>query len=229
MSVGRIDFLDKYGEIEMSMEYDCWDKMSAQIALEDRFGDPFVAHVYSNDALDFSLSSTYSKVRYLQQLITKDMGFDRYWITEKEVTAAFYNPEKGPNSGCFVVYHMPFKKVLEADEITPDDNMFSDYLYGVEHNPPEYLDIGTEKFEEMLLKFPSGIRESDGMDFREWIVSVAKRFVENKRVEFKVNPILYYNSEINWDPKEAENIIRQRLENAGFIILDGSLDNIEEV
>ena len=106
MSVGRIDFLDKYGEIEMSMEYDCWDKMSAQIALEDRFGDPFVAHVYSNDALDFSLSSTYSKVRYLQQLITKDMGFDRYWITEKEVTAAFYNPEKGPNSGCFVVYHI---------------------------------------------------------------------------------------------------------------------------
>ena len=81
----------------------------------------------------------------------------------------------------------------------------------------------------MLLKFPSGIRENDGMDFREWIVSVAKRFVENKRVEFKVNPILYYDSKIDWDLKEAENIIRQRLENAGFTILDGSLDNIEEV
>ena len=67
------------------------------------------------------------------------------------------------------------------------------------------------------------------MDFREWIVSVAKRFVENKRVEFKVNPILYYDSKIDWDLKEAENIIRQRLENAGFTILDGSLDNIEEV
>ena len=229
MSVGRIDFLNKYGEIEMSMEYDCWDKMLAQIALEDKFGDPFVAHVYSHDVLDFSLSSPYAKVRYLQQLITKDMGFDRYWITNQEVVAAYYHPEKGPNGGCFMVFHMPFKKILEADEITPDDNMFSNYLYGYEHNPPERLDIGTEKFEEMLLKFPSGIRENDGMDFREWIVSVAKRFVENKRVEFKVNPILYYDSKIDWDLKEAENIIRQRLENAGFTILDGSLDNIEEV
>ena len=229
MSVGRIDFLDKYGEIDMSMEYESWDKMSAQIALEAQFGDPFVAHVYSNDVLDFTLNSPYSKVRYLQKLITKDMEHDHYWITDQEVTAAYYNPEKGLNGGCFVVFHMPFKKILEADEITPDDNVFSDYLYGYEHNPPEHLDIGTEKFEEMLLKFPTGIREDDGMDFREWIVSIAKKFVGIKKVEFRVNPILYYNSVIDWDPKEAESIIRQRLGNAGFTILDESLDDIEKL
>ena len=55
----------------------------------------------------------------------------------------------------------------------------------------------------------------------------AKLAERKKKVEYRLNPVLYYSSTIPLH--ETRAVIRHQLENAGFIILDESLDNIEEV
>ena len=232
MAVGRIDFLDKNGEITMSMEYESWDKMSAQIALEDNFGDSFVAHVYSYDELNFELKSPNSKVKYLQKLVPDDAEQDRFWIDENEIVAIYWNPNGGPDGfGDYLEHHFSYERILECDKEAGYDEEFSDLLYGDASNTTFCIDIGADAFESVSKDFSSGFRPNDNSftGIREWMVRTAKAKLaeRKKKVEYRLNPVLYYSSTIPLH--ETRAVIRHQLENAGFIILDGSLDNIEEV
>ena len=233
MSVGRIDFLDKNGEVKSVTEYESWDKMKAQIALEDQFGDPFIAQVYSYDKLPFELKAPNSKVRYLQDLVPDDAENDRFWVEENEIVAVYWNPNGGPDGfGDYLEHHFSFERILESDKEAKSDADFSDALYGDATNDTFCLDIGTREFEEMSKDFSSGFRPNDNSftGIREWMVRVAKEKLSEKGYfirEIKISPVLYLQIKNGETAENALDRVMSLLDQAGFDVLSGSLDKYE--
>ena len=233
MSVGRIDFLDKNGEVKSVTEYESWDKMKAQIALEDQFGDPFIAQVYSYDKLPFELKAPNSKVRYLQDLVPDDAENDRFWVEENEIVAVYWNPNGGPDGfGDYLEHHFSFESILECNKDAGNDKQFSDLLYGNATYDTFCLDIGTREFEEMSKDFSSGFRPNDNSftGIREWMVRVAKEKLSEKGYfirESKISPVLYLQMKNGETAENALDRVMSLLDQAGFDVLSGSLDKYE--
>ena len=194
MAVGRIDFLDKNGEITMSMEYESWDKMSAQIALEDQFGDPFVAHVYSYDELNFELKSPNSKVKYLQKLVPDGAEQDRFWIDDNEIVAIYWNPNGGPDGfGDYLEHHFSYERILECDKEAGYDEEFS-----------------------------SGFRPNDNSftGIREWMVGTAKaKLAERNPKILKAVAVLKLPKKAGEKESQTLKRAKEKLSDSGFDVV----------
>ena len=223
MAVGRIDFLDKNGEITMSMEYESWDKMSAQIALEDQFGDPFVAHVYSYDELNFELKSPNSKVKYLQKLVPDGAEQDRFWIDDNEIVAIYWNPNGGPDGfGDYLEHHFSYERILECDRAAGYDEEFSDLLYGDASNTTFCIDIGTDAFESVSKEFSSGFRPNDNSftGIREWMVGTAKaKLAERNPKILKAVAVLKLPKKAGEKESQTLKRAKEKLSDSGFDVV----------
>ena len=223
MAVGRIDFLDKNGEITMSMEYESWDKMSAQIDLEDQFGDPFVAHVYRYDELNFELKSPNSKVKYLQKLVPDGAEQDRFWIDDNEIVAIYWNPNGGPDGfGDYLEHHFSYERILECDKEAGYDEEFSDLLYGDASNTTFYIDIGTDAFESVSKEFSSGFRPNDNSftGIREWMVGTAKaKLAERNPKILKAVAVLKLPKKAGEKESQTLKRAKEKLSDSGFDVV----------
>lgn len=222
--IGRIDFMNKTNDtIINTQNYDSWEKMKAQIKLEDDFESPFVAVIYDYHRMNnFVPHSKTSEIKYIQEMIPDDAEKDRFWIGETSITAVYFNPNGGENElGDFLQHNFDFEYILQCDKEAENDKAFLDMLYGDARRCPTYcIDVGTTAFEDQINDWHDGIRPTDTSPkgIRKWMVETVKS--KKEEYELKFEPTLYLKllpGENHMDAMErAENL----LIDAGFDILD---------
>ena len=92
MIIGRIEVGKE--TLDYFIEYSDWEKMKAQIELENNFETPFKAFIYTDNRMPetFTPKET-SQITYILDMIPDDAETnDRFFMNENGIKATYFNP-----------------------------------------------------------------------------------------------------------------------------------------
>ena len=116
-----------------------------------------------------------------------DAEKDRFWVSDTEIVAVYYNPQGNDENGLFEEHHFPYWFIMELVDKYPVDSeadaesFIYDLLYGDAIYCPTYcLDSGTSSFEYVVESWETGIRPDDttAIGLYKWFVQLAKMSCE---------------------------------------------------
>lgn len=235
MIIGRIEVGKE--TLDYFIEYSDWEKMKAQIELENNFETPFKAFIYTDNRMPetFTPKET-SQITYILDMIPDDAETnDRFFMNENGIKATYFNPQGGIDGlGEFMEHHFSYDYILQCENEIKDDEAFLDALYGDACRCPTYcIDIGTDLFGQKLAEFNKGqtVKDNTPHNVRQFLVKQAQAHQKKDKSEYelKIQPVIYLT--LNADETKEQVLQRAEtlLNNAGFTVLSGSMDNKAEI